>query len=49
MNRISPEEVNGSLHHTYDGGADCILDTTAERDRLRAAHPGWLSRHPQGL
>lgn len=37
------------LHHPYDGGADCILCTTAERDNLRAAHPGWLSDHPQGL
>ncbi len=37
------------LYHPYDGGADCILETTEERDRLKAAHRDWLSGHPGGL
>ncbi|MDT7845623.1 hypothetical protein RQC66_33405 [Streptomyces justiciae] len=28
------------IHHPYDGGADVVLPTPAERDRLRARHPG---------
>ncbi|MFJ9372235.1 hypothetical protein [Streptomyces sp. NPDC101455] len=37
------------IHHPYDGGADVILTTPAERDRLRAKHAGWLSSQPSGL
>jgi hypothetical protein len=37
------------LYAPYDGGADAILATPAERDRLKARHAAWLSRHPQGL
>ncbi|WP_405973797.1 hypothetical protein OG496_35340 [Streptomyces sp. NBC_00988] len=37
------------IHHPYDGGADVILTTPAERDRLRAKHTGWLSSQPSGL
>jgi hypothetical protein len=37
------------LYHPYDGGADVIAASTAERDRLRAAHPAWLSLRPDGL
>jgi hypothetical protein len=37
------------IHHPYDGGADVILSSPAERDRLRAEHLGWLSSHPAGL
>lgn len=37
------------LYHPYDGGADVILTTTAETDRLRQRHSGWLSSHPAGL
>ncbi|MFF3890024.1 hypothetical protein [Streptomyces sp. NPDC001914] len=37
------------LHHPYDGGADVILATPAERDRLRDLHKDWLSSHPAGL
>ncbi|MGW2966627.1 DUF3885 domain-containing protein [Streptomyces mirabilis] len=33
----------------YDGGADVILATPAERDRLRGRHTDRLSRHPAGL
>ncbi|MFD5269999.1 hypothetical protein [Streptomyces sp. NPDC058335] len=36
------------VHHPYDGGADAVLTTPAERDRLRARHRDWLSRHPSG-
>ncbi|MFJ9249360.1 hypothetical protein [Streptomyces sp. NPDC101776] len=37
------------IHAPYDGGADVILTTPAERDRLRAKHTDWLSRCPSGL
>jgi|SRR5882724_2512779 len=37
------------LYHPYDGGADVILTTTAERDQLRQQHYDWLSSHPAGL
>ncbi|MGW6056496.1 DUF3885 domain-containing protein [Streptomyces sp. NPDC055189] len=37
------------IHHPYDGGADVILTTSEERDRLRDRHAAWLSGHPAGL
>ncbi|MET9520040.1 hypothetical protein [Streptomyces sp. NPDC002994] len=37
------------IHHPYDGGADVILSTPAERDRLRGQHTDWLSSHASGL
>jgi hypothetical protein len=37
------------IHHPYDGGADVLLPTTAERDKLRQRHQGWLSQHPEGF
>ncbi|MFC1834094.1 hypothetical protein ACFL2Q_05085 [Thermodesulfobacteriota bacterium] len=37
------------IYHPYDGGADVILSTPTERDRLRDAHMDWLSNHPSGL
>ncbi|GAA2692883.1 MULTISPECIES: hypothetical protein [Actinosynnema] len=37
------------VYHPYDGGADVVLTTSAERDRLRARHADWLSAHPAGL
>ncbi|WP_234376979.1 hypothetical protein [Streptomyces sp. TP-A0356] len=37
------------LYHPYDGGADVILPTPAERDRLRHRHSDWLSPYPSGL
>jgi hypothetical protein len=37
------------IHHPYDGGADVILATPEERDRLRDQHTDWLSSHPSGL
>ncbi|MFB6564098.1 hypothetical protein ACFCYH_35320 [Streptomyces sp. NPDC056400] len=36
------------MHHPYDGGADVVLPTTQERDRMRERHAGWLSAHPRG-
>ncbi|WP_309144277.1 hypothetical protein [Streptomyces sp. BR123] len=36
------------IHHAYDGGADVILPTPGERDRLRDRHSAWLSAHPSG-
>lgn len=37
------------LLHPYDGGMDVIAGSPAERDRLRACYPGWLSPRPDGL
>ncbi|KMS67350.1 hypothetical protein ACM01_43145 [Streptomyces viridochromogenes] len=37
------------IHHPYDGGADVVLTTPAERDEMRARHAEWLSAHPAGL
>ncbi|QDY81206.1 hypothetical protein FQU76_21765 [Streptomyces qinzhouensis] len=36
------------IHHPYDGGADVVLPTPGERDRLRDRHSAWLSGHPSG-
>lgn len=37
------------IHAPYDGGADVVLATTAERDRLRERHADWLSGHRCGM
>lgn len=37
------------LYAPYDGGADVIARSTAERDLLRSEHKNWLSAHPSGL
>ncbi|WP_199841229.1 MULTISPECIES: hypothetical protein [Actinomycetes] len=37
------------IHHPYDGGADVLLPTTGERDRLKRRHADWLSDHPLGF
>ena len=37
------------LYCPYDGGADVVLPTSAERDRLKALHADWLPAHPEGL
>ncbi|WP_406303278.1 hypothetical protein OHA61_13630 [Streptomyces sp. NBC_00885] len=37
------------IHHPYDGGADVILTTTTERDRLRGRHTAWLPSNAAGL
>ncbi|MFJ9338137.1 hypothetical protein ACIRP0_02455 [Streptomyces sp. NPDC101733] len=36
------------VHHPYDGGADVVLATSDERDRLRERHADWLSARPSG-
>jgi len=36
------------IHPPYDGGADVLLPTTAERDALKHRHTDWLSVHPSG-
>nr|WP_237545483.1 hypothetical protein [Streptomyces sp. SID1046] len=36
------------MYHPYDGGADVILPTRQERDRMRERHTDWLSAHPTG-
>ncbi|MEV0223620.1 hypothetical protein [Streptomyces sp. NPDC050704] len=30
------------IHHPYDGGADVVLTTTSERNRLRGQYTAWL-------
>jgi hypothetical protein len=35
------------IHHPYDGGADVVLATPAERDRLRDRHAAWLPARPR--
>lgn len=37
------------VHHPYDGGADVLLPTSADRDALERRHPDWLSDHPLGF
>lgn len=37
------------LYHPYDGGADVIARSSAERDRLRLRFRDWLSLEPHGL
>ncbi|RYF56380.1 MAG: hypothetical protein EOO27_18540 [Comamonadaceae bacterium] len=37
------------LYCPYDGGADVLLPSAAERDALMARHADWLSPHPDGL
>lgn len=45
---LAPSDLRW-LYHPYDGGADVILPTQAERDALKERHQGWLSTHPSGL
>ena len=37
------------LYHPYDGDADVIAVTSAQRDALKLRHAEWLSTHPWGL
>jgi hypothetical protein len=37
------------LYHPYDGGADVIASTAAQRDMLKEHHRPWLSKHRHGL
>ena len=43
------DESMAWLYRPYDGGADVVLPTTADRDRLARHHAAWLSPHPKGL
>lgn len=45
---LSPPDLRW-LYHPYDGGADVILPTRAERDALKNRHRAWLSTDPSGL
>jgi hypothetical protein len=36
----------GSIYHPYDGGADLILETSAQRDALSGKYAGWLPWDP---
>jgi hypothetical protein len=45
---IAPADLRW-LYHPYDGGADVILPSGAERDALAARHAAWRSPHPSGL
>lgn len=41
--------TKGVVFHPYDGGADLVLASTEDRDRLKARHSAWLSSHPDGF
>jgi hypothetical protein len=45
---VGPDDLRW-LYHPYDGGADVILPSSAERDVLKERHREWLSGHPLGL
>ncbi|MFF3521382.1 hypothetical protein ACFYYQ_11815 [Streptomyces albidoflavus] len=58
LRAIADDEVSGVLIidtgmrrvlHPYDGGADVLLTTPGERDRMHDRYADWLSRHPSGL
>jgi hypothetical protein len=40
---LAPEDLRW-LYHPYDGGADVILPTKADRDALKERHRDWLPR-----
>jgi hypothetical protein len=40
--------VDQWLYHPYDGGADVILKSTSDRDKLKQKYFMWLSKHPLG-
>jgi hypothetical protein len=35
--------------HPYDGGLDVVMESEAGRNKLRSAHPAWLSARSDGL
>ncbi|MER7566156.1 hypothetical protein ABTZ93_24780 [Streptomyces sp. NPDC097941] len=37
------------IHHPYDGGADVVLASAGERDRLRERFGAWVSPNASGL
>ena len=39
----------GAMFAPYDGGADVLWSSEAERDRARDVFSGWLSPNPSGL
>ena len=41
--------ASGVVFAPYDGGIDLFLPTLPAVERLRMAHPTWLSKHPEGL
>lgn len=58
LRAVADEEIVGvfvadtelsRIHHPYDGGADVVLATAAERDRTRRRHTEWLSRSASGM
>jgi hypothetical protein len=58
LRRIADFEIEGVLitdetldwlYCPYDGGADVLARSEAERDQLKAAHPEWLPQNAMGL
>lgn len=45
---IAPPDLRW-LYHPYDGGADVIAPSTAERDALAKRFANFLSEQPLGL
>lgn len=48
-NVLFVDVAQGRLYAPYDGGADVILPSVADRDAMRRHYPSWLSSHPLGL
>jgi hypothetical protein len=44
-----PDTGMRRIHHPYNGGADVVLASAGERDRLRERFGGWVSPHASGL
>jgi hypothetical protein len=42
-------ETTARVYAPYDGGADLVLVSEAERDAYRTKYEAWLSPHPSGL
>ena len=42
-------EATTRVYAPYDGGADLILTSAAERDAFMEKYAAWLSSHPSGL
>ena len=45
---LGPDDLDW-LYHPYDGGADVIARSPADRNRLRRKFEGWLPTEPTGL
>ncbi len=49
QNLILVDTYSNHLYHPYDGGADIIFASSAERDSYKAKYKTWLSHRQDGL